>query len=81
MYHHQMYKGRILTLEPSDGLDTVLELIVQSLVQVAVIELFLQVNIPDMSKPKALFAPERLCDGRAKRLSPSVSSTHGDTPA
>ena len=59
MYHHQMYKGRILALEPSDSLDAVLELAVQSLVQVVVIiELLLQVNVPDMGKPKALPAPE-----------------------
>ena len=47
-HHHQMYKGRILALEPPDSLDAVLELAVQSLVQVAVIELFLQVNVPGM---------------------------------
>ena len=68
MYHHQMYKGRILALEPSDSLDAVLELAVQSLVQVVVIELLLQVNVPDMGKPKALPAPERLCGSRAKHL-------------
>ena len=56
MYHHQMYKGRILALESSDGLDVVLELAVQSLVQVAVIELFLQVNVQDTDKPRALLA-------------------------
>ena len=63
-----MYKGRILALEPPDGLDAVLELAVQSLVQVVVIELLLQVNVPDMGKPKALSAPERLCGSRAKHL-------------
>ena len=70
MYHHQMYKGRILALEPSDSLDAVLELAVQSLVQVVVIiiELLLQVNVPDMGKPKALPAPERLCGSCAKHL-------------
>ena len=68
MYHHQMYKGRILALEPSDSLDAVLELAVQSLVQVVVIELLLQVNVPDMGKPKALPAPERLCGSRTKHL-------------
>ena len=69
MYDHQMYKGRILALEPPGSLDVVLELAVQSLVQVAVIiELFLQVNVPDMGKPKALSEPERLCGSRAKHL-------------
>ena len=68
MYHHQMYKGRILALEPPDSLDAVLELAVQSLVQVVAIELLLQVNVPDMGKPKALPAPERLCGSRAKHL-------------
>ena len=63
------YKGRILALEPSDSLDAVLELAVQSLVQVVVIiELLLQVNVPDMGKPKALPAPERLCGSCAKHL-------------
>ena len=68
MYHHQMYKGRILALEPPDGLDAILELAVQSLVQVVVviIELLLQANVQDMGKPKALSAPERLCGNRAK---------------
>ena len=69
MYHHQMYKDRILALEPPDGLDAVLELAVQSLVQVVVIiELLLQMNVLDMGKPKALSAPERLCGSRAKHL-------------
>ena len=78
-----MYKGRILALEPSDSLDAVLELAVQSLVQVVVIiiELLLQVNVPDVGKPKALPAPERLCAAAQNTCSPSVTNTQGDTPA
>ena len=78
-----MYKGRILALEPSDSLDAVLELAVQSLVQVVVviIELLLQVNVPDMGKPKALPAPERLCGSAQNTCSPSVTNTQVDTPA
>ena len=77
IYHHRMYKDPALTLELLNGFDAVLELTVQSHIQI-IVELLLQVNIPGTSKPKTIPTPERLCGGRAKHLQ-SVSYQYWGT--
>ena len=62
-----MYKDPALTLELLNGFDAVLELTVQSHIQI-IVELLLQVNIPGTSKLKIIPTPARLYGDRAKHL-------------